>query len=108
MDTRWGIVAASAAAAAAGVAVAAGGRSSSLGATRPPKAMVERAVKAAQIYQGSAGSPMKYQQKLYERTERACQSIASKSGMDYNSVFEQVTEEAKRRGSITAQPGKHY
>jgi hypothetical protein len=70
--------------------------------------MAERAVKAAQLYHGSHGSPLKYQQKLYERLERAVQSISRKSGMDYNNVFDQVSEEAKRRGNITAQPGKHY
>jgi len=75
---------------------------------RPPRAMIERAVKAAQIYHGSQGAPLKYQQKLYERMERAAQSVAKKVGMDFNNALDQITQEALRRGNITAMPGKHY
>jgi Skp family chaperone for outer membrane proteins len=77
-------------------------------AARRPKTTIENAVKAAQIYQGSSGSRVRDQDRLYQRMERAVQSLAKKMNMDYNNAFDQITGEAQRRGAITAMPGKHY
>jgi len=75
---------------------------------KPPKALLERAVKAAQLYCGSMGAHVRYQQKLYVRLQRNVEAVARKAGTDANSAHEQIVAEAKRRGCISAMPGKDY
>ena len=75
---------------------------------KPPKALLERAVKAAQLYCGSTGAHILDQQKLYKRLRRDVESVAKKSGMDTHSAHDQIVAEAKKRGCIRAVPGKDY
>lgn len=74
----------------------------------PPKALLERAVKAAQLYCGSTGARVRDQQRLYERMQRNVEAVARKAGMDTDSTHEQIIAEAKRRGCIAPLPGKDY
>lgn len=73
---------------------------------KPSKAQLERAVKAAQLYAGALCSDIRTAQKLYNRAKRAAESIATSTGMSFADVFEQVSREASRRGSICPRPGK--
>jgi hypothetical protein len=62
---------------------------------------LEGAVRAAQLYIGSEGwVTIRQQQKLYARVKRAIETLANKKGMSHSSVWEQVFQEARRRGSI--------
>ena len=74
---------------------------------RPPKALLERAVKATQLYCGSEGARIRDQQKLYNQKERVVDRVAAVSGMDRIVVSEQIDAEARRRGCITPLPGHH-
>ena len=69
---------------------------------------VEEAVKAAQLYHGSAREHMriKDEQKLYDRMQRKIDAVARRRGIDRNAAYEQIVGEAKRRGGITPVPGK--
>lgn len=74
---------------------------------RPPKAMLERAVKAAQLYCGSGSAlGIRDQQRLYARMLTAAKRVADRAGIDVGSAAEQIAREAKRRGCITPTPGK--
>lgn len=72
------------------------------------KAQVEKAVKAAQLYHGSEGLYVKTQQRFYDRMMKLVNAIADKHGADRQSVFDQITAEARRRGKISPLPGKDY
>jgi hypothetical protein len=75
---------------------------------KPPKALLERAVKAAQLYCGSTGARIRDQQKLYKRLQRDVESVVKKSGADTQSAHDQIVAEAKKRGCIRGIPGKDY
>ena len=78
---------------------------------KPPKALLERAVKATQLYCGSAvGGSMRVrdQQKLYDRMERAITAVVRKTGLSDQNVSDQIHAEARKRGCISPLPGHHY
>ena len=75
---------------------------------RPPKALLERAVKAAQLYCGADGLYVKAQQRFYARMDKAITAVATKAGVDRQQAWNQIHAEAKRRGCIAPQPGKDY
>ncbi len=75
---------------------------------KPPKALLERAVKATQLYCGAEGTYVKTQQRFYTRMDKAISAVAQKSGVDRQSAWNQIQAEAKRRGCITPVPGKDY
>lgn len=69
---------------------------------------VEEAIKAAQLYHGSARAQMriKDEQKLYDRMQRKIDAVAKRRGIDRNEAYEQITSAARSRGGITPIPGK--
>jgi len=72
-----------------------------------PKSMLDKAVKTAQLYCGSAtASPIRDQQRLHTRMMSAINRVAAKAGISETSAFEQITAEARRRGCPTPTPGK--
>ena len=72
------------------------------------KALLDKAVKAAQLYQGSMGTPIRVQQKLYGRMQKAIGAVAKEYGAPEISVFDQVTERARILQPIHPMPGKDY
>ena len=76
----------------------------------PPKKSakdIEAAVKAAQLYIGSAlAAPIRDQQRLYNSMQRKIAAVAKRRGMDEYSTHEQIMNAAKSRGGITPTPGK--
>ena len=68
---------------------------------------IEAAVRAAQLYIGK-GLTMRFsdEQKLYNGMNRKIAAVAKRRGMDEASAYQQIMGEAKRRGGITALPGK--
>jgi len=76
--------------------------------TRPPKALLERAVKAAQLYCGAECLYVKTQQRFYARMDKTINAVADKTGVDRQSAWDQILAEAKRRGCILPRPGKDY
>ena len=79
---------------------------------RPPKALLEKAVKAYQLYFGAAGVVGgRSEERLYARARRASAAVAKKAGVTgygVTQVEEQIMAEAQRRGAIRPQPGKDY
>lgn len=76
-------------------------------AQKPPKALLERAVKAAQLHCGSVDRvAVRQEQKLYNRMWKAIDRIVAKTGMDRNDAGEQIQREARRRGCKLAMPGQ--
>jgi hypothetical protein len=75
---------------------------------KPSKALLERAVKATQLYCGATGMHVRYAQKLYKRMFNATARVADTSGMSYGDVASQITAEAKKRGCLSPLPGKDY
>lgn len=68
---------------------------------------IEVAVRAAQLYIGSAtASPMRDQQRLYNNMRRKIAAVAKRRGMDEGSAHEQILAAAQSRGAITPLPGK--
>lgn len=68
---------------------------------------VEAAVRAAQLYIGSAtASPMRDQQRLYNSMRRKIAAVAKQRGMDEAAAHEQILAAAQSRGAITPLPGK--
>jgi hypothetical protein len=79
----------------------------SASAKRPPKAMLARAVRAAQLYCGSGQTlGIRDQRRLYNRMMAAAKRVADRAGIDVGAAAEQIAREAKRRGCITPTPGK--
>ena len=74
---------------------------------KPPKALLERAVKATQVYCGSAGVGIRIEQRLYARMHTTIQKVADKAGVDFQTAHDQILAEAKRRG-CRAVPAKDY
>lgn len=72
------------------------------------RALLEKAVKAAQLYQSSTRAPMRAQQKLYDRMRKAIHQVAEKYGASEMSVFDQVMERARILPPIYPTPGKDY
>ena len=68
---------------------------------------IEAAVRAAQLYIGK-GLTMRIsdEQKLYNNMNRKIAAVAKRRGMDEASAYQQIMCEAKRRGGVTALPGK--
>ena len=68
---------------------------------------LEAAVHAAQLYIGK-GLTMRItdEQKLYNAMNRKIAAVAKHRGMDEAEAYRQIMGEAKRRGGITAMPGK--
>ena len=75
---------------------------------RPPKALLERAVKATQLYCGSDGLHIRIANRFYTRMVAATTKVADVSGMSYDDAANQITSEAKRRGCVSPTPGKDY
>lgn len=75
---------------------------------KPPKALLERAVKAAQLYCGSEGARIQHQQRFYTRMDRAITAVAAKAGIDRQDANDQIIREARRRGCVIPRPGKDY
>lgn len=68
---------------------------------------IEAAVRAAQLYIGK-GLSMRIsdEQKLYASMNRKIANVAKRRGLDEANAYRQIMGEAKRRGGITAMPGK--
>lgn len=77
-------------------------------AKRPSKALLEKAVAAAQLYCGSTSLNVKDAQRFYRRMNSAIDRVAAAAGMDHSAAAEQITAEARRRGCITPRPGQHF
>ena len=75
---------------------------------RVPKPLVDKAVKAAQMYIGSEGTPAKTQERFYRKMLAAVNKIASVSGMDSGDVLDKITARARSLGKISPMPGKDY
>lgn len=76
-------------------------------AVRLPKQQLENAVKIMQLYLGSLDrTRIQDQQKLYNRTNMQIQKLADQLGMHFDSVWDQVKNEAEKRGRILPQSGK--
>lgn len=73
-----------------------------------PKASVEAAVKAWQMYYGADRLDIKRQQRFYNRAKKLTDKVAAEHGMSSLSAHEQVQAEASRRGKIYPLPGKDY
>lgn len=73
-----------------------------------PKASVEAAVKAWQMYYGADGLDIKRQQRFYNRAKKLTDKVATQHGMSSLSAHEQIQGEAARRGKIYPLPGKDY
>lgn len=73
--------------------------------TRPPKAMLERAVEAMQVYLGAVDwASLPAQQKLYNRVRKQVETLDKKTGF---STWDQIEQEARRRGIVRPMPGRH-
>jgi hypothetical protein len=68
---------------------------------------IEAAVHAAQLYIGK-GLTMRLadEQKLYKRMNSKVATVAKRRGLDEAAAYQQIMNEAKRRGGIQALPGK--
>ena len=78
-------------------------------AKQPPKATIEKAVKAAQVYCGSVGRVrLADEQKLYKRMQHAVERVvkASQGGIELWNAEKQIRDEARRRGCRLALPGQ--
>jgi hypothetical protein len=70
-------------------------------------AQLNKAVRLAQLYQGSLTTThIHFQQKLYNQMNRAIERIANDNEMSFTDCARQINDEALRRGPITPQPGK--
>ena len=70
---------------------------------------IERAIRLAQVYQGSSGTTrVSDQQRIYIRLQKAVTSVAKRRDMSEADVFEQVSAAASARGAIMPIPGKDY
>jgi hypothetical protein len=70
-------------------------------------ALIEKAVKAAQVYIGCEGQVrVRDEQKLYTQMRKAITRVADHYAIAEHDAAHQVTEEAKRRGPICPIPGK--
>jgi hypothetical protein len=69
---------------------------------------LEEAVKAAQLYAGSEGLPIKAQQRLHGGMMRKIAAVARKYKISEGSAHDQISAEASRRGRIVPSPGKDY
>jgi len=67
---------------------------------------VEKAVLAARLYHGSAGLPIRVQQRLYDRKRRAADAVRRRTGAQ--DAGEQIEREALRLGPVMPSPGKDY
>lgn len=73
----------------------------------PSRKQLESAVRLAQLYQGAFEfSPIRDQERLYRRLLAIVGRIADAADISTTDAFEQVTREARRRGSIRPTPGK--
>lgn len=70
--------------------------------------ILEKAVTAARLYNGAMGLPIKTQQRLYTRLNKACERIAKDKGMPFDEVFRQVNDHARVLGAVSPRPGKDY
>lgn len=78
-----------------------------IGAGGPPKALLNKAVKAMQIHLGAINYvAVKNQQRFYDKVMKVVNDIASKTGMDSEDVWKQVETEARKKGIKRPQPGK--
>lgn len=73
-----------------------------------PKASVEAAVKAWQMYYGAEGLPIKTQQRFYSRATKLTDKVAKEHSMSSLAAHEQIQGEEGRRGKIYPRPGKDY
>jgi hypothetical protein len=73
----------------------------------PRRVNAENAVDIMRLYLGSVDyATVRAQQRFYERTRREVASLAKKTGQDEASVWEQIENEARRRGIVRPRPGK--
>ena len=74
---------------------------------RPSKAMLDKAVKAMQVYLGSVDRVYFHsEQRLYNKALKTVTQISEQTGMLSEDVWVQVETEARRRGIRLALPGK--
>lgn len=73
-----------------------------------PAQDIEAAVKAWRLYSGSTTAGVRDADKLYRQAMRKTEAVAKKRGMNFQDVFDQITAEAQRRGSLSPLPGKDY
>lgn len=75
---------------------------------RPRKAQLEKAVENMRIYLGSVGRVrVRDQQRLHNRVIKSVDQIAARTGMEPADVWKQIETEARKRGAVLAQPGRH-
>jgi hypothetical protein len=75
----------------------------------PPRAVIEAAVKAMQLYLGIACDPrarLSDERKLRSRVDRKVDVIVKSTGNTSDNVWGQLENEARRRGKICPLPGK--
>lgn len=75
----------------------------------PPRSVIEAAVKAMQLYLGIACDPrarLRDEQKLRARVARKVATIVKSTGNTDDNVWNQLENEARRRGKICPLPGK--
>lgn len=73
---------------------------------RPPKKMLEAAVRAWQLYAGATSCRVVDAQRLYTRAQQSVDRVARASGLSTDDVRDQLTTEAQRRGPVCPTPGK--
>lgn len=71
-----------------------------------PKAKVEAAVKAVQLYAGSTSCRIHDSQRLFTRMHAKIDAVVKATGMDRDDAHAQIAAEARRRGPICPMPGK--
>lgn len=67
---------------------------------------VARAVHLARLYAGSLATPIRVQQRLYQRMRTASLAVARATGVE--DAPSQISAEAARLGPLTPMPGKDY
>lgn len=68
---------------------------------------LEKAVRAWQLYHGSFEHvTIRDQQRLYDRARRFTQAVAKSYKLNYRDALEQLTGEARKRGSVRPQLGR--
>lgn len=76
---------------------------------RPPKAKLEAAVKAMQLYLGSVNFVrLRDEERLYKRVVKLVEGISEVSGMRYIDAWEQIENEAQVRGALRPKAARDY
>lgn len=75
---------------------------------KPPRKLLDNAVKAWQLYFGASSIPVKSAKRMYDRAEKLTKKVADISGLSEYEATKQLEAEAERRGKIIPIPGKEY